>query len=139
MKIRSNEKEVEINTTPLGGKKMNNWILLLLYTICTVGGLILFKYGANQKFVFEISGQIININISFFSIVGLTLYLCSFILYIFILAKFDITYILPLISVFTTIGIYVLSIIVLNEPFNWFRLIGAVIIVFGAFVVNVGK
>ena len=132
-------KEVKSKNKPLGGKKMNNWILLLLYTICTVGGLILFKYGANQKFVFEISGQIININISFFSIVGLTLYLCSFILYIFILAKFDITYILPLISVFTTIGIYVLSIIVLNEPFNWFRLIGAVIIVFGAFVVNVGK
>jgi len=127
------------NNKSLGGNIMSNWILLALYVVCTVGGLILFKYGSNQKFVFEISHHAVNISINFYSIIGLILYVCSFILYIFVLSKFEITYIIPIISMFTTIGIYFLSIIVLNEPFNWFRLIGALIIVLGAFIVNVGK
>lgn len=133
-------KKKIIKNNKIGGKnKMGQWILLMFYVICTVGGLILFKYGANQNFAVGFVNKSLNININIFSIIGLVLYLCSFILYMFVLSKYDITYIMPIISVFTTIGIYFLAIIVLNEAFSWYRFIGTIVILGGAMLVNMGK
>lgn len=133
-------KKKIIKNNKIGGKnKMGQWILLMFYVICTVGGLILFKYGANQNFAVGFVNKSLNININIFSIIGLVLYLCSFVLYMFVLSKYDITYIMPIISVFTTIGIYFLAIIVLNEAFSWYRFIGTVVILGGAMLVNMGK
>ena len=118
---------------------MGKWILVLIYAICTVFGLVLFKYGANKSFNVSFVNKVLNININIFSIFGLILYICSFILYIIVLPKFDITYILPIISVFTTIGIYLLAILILHEEFSWLRLIGTFIILVGAYIVNMGR
>lgn len=121
-----------------GGKKMN-WIMIIIYAFCTVGGLIFFKYGSNKCFEVGFSSKNLLININIYSIIGLTLYVSSFILYMFILSKYDVTYIMPILSVFTTIGIYFMAIIFLNEPFSWYRFAGTLIIIVGALVVNNGK
>lgn len=113
-----------------------NYIWPILYVVCTVAGLILYKYGANKEFGIMFSNGSLSIKINIISIIGLILYLISFILYIVILPKFDVTYILPIVSTATSILIFVSSIMFLNEPSNIVKWIGFVIMIVGVVIVN---
>ena len=113
-----------------------NYIWPIIYIICTVLGLILYKYGTTKGFNFILEKGNINIKINIISIVGLFLYLISFILYILILPKYDITYILPIVSTATGILIFISSIIFLNEPSSIIKWIGFIIMTTGVIIVN---
>lgn len=113
-----------------------NYIWPILYIICTVLGLILYKYGTTKGFGFIIDKGNINIKINIISVLGLALYLISFILYILILPKYDITYILPIVSTATGILIFTSSIIFLKEPSSIIKWIGFVIMTIGVVIVN---
>lgn len=111
----------------------------VMYVLCTVSGLILYKYGASKEFgfVFESGNLIIKMNI--ISIIGLFLYLISFILYILILPKYDITVILPIVSTATGILIFTSSIVFLGETSSLIKWVGFVIMTVGVILVNFGN
>ena len=118
------------------GKKMK-YLIVVLYLVLTVSGLILYKYGANKSFELSISNSVFNMKISIISIIGLLCYLCSFLLYMFIIPKFDISYIMPLTSAISYIGILVLSCIILGEKITITGIIGAIIILIGITIINI--
>jgi len=116
-----------------------NIIFPILYIICTVAGLILYKYGATKEFGVLFENGNLSIKINIISIIGLALYLISFLLYIFILPKYDITFIIPIVSTITSILIFVLSISFLKEPSSAIKWIGFVIMTIGVIIVNFKK
>lgn len=113
-------------------------LMVAIYLILTVSGLILYKYGANQDFALMINSRTFELKISIISIIGLVCYLCSFIMYIIILPKFNISYIMPITSAISYIGIFVLSILVLKEQIHVHGVIGALIILLGVIIMNLG-
>ena len=115
------------------------YVLIVIYLILTVSGLILYKKGANSNFVLEIKNNALNIKLSLVSIAGLFCYLFSFLMYMLILPKFDLTFIYPLMTAISYIGIYILSIFILNESVTTLGIIGSIIIMVGIFIVNIGK
>jgi len=122
-----------------GMTKKMNIIFPILYIICTVAGLILYKYGATKEFGVLFENGNLSIKINIISIIGLALYLISFLLYIFILPKYDITFIIPIVSTITSILIFVLSISFLKEPSSAIKWIGFVIMTIGVIIVNFKK
>lgn len=123
-----------------GGKKDKmKYILIIIYLILTVSGLILYKKGTNSDFLFIINNNSLSIKLSLVSILGLVCYLMSFLMYMLILPKFDLTFIYPLMSAISYVSIYILSILILNESVTTLGVIGSLIIVVGIFIVNVGK
>lgn len=113
-----------------------NYILPIIYVICTVLGLLLYKYGASKEFGFAFTNGNLSIKINIISIIGLVLYLVSFLLYILILPKYDITYILPIVSTATGILIFVSSIVFLGEASSMTKWIGFIIMTIGVIIVN---
>lgn len=125
----SNEEKKEM-------KHKMSWIWPVLYVICTVLGLILYKYGTTKEFGFLFENGNLSIKMNVISIIGLAMYLLSFMLYILILPKYDVTYILPIVSTATGILIFVSSIVFLGEPSNLMKWIGYVIMTVGVIIVN---
>lgn len=122
-----------------GKESSMKYVLIVIYLILTVSGLILYKKGANSNFVLEIKNNALNIKLSLVSIAGLFCYLFSFLMYMLILPKFDLTFIYPLMTAISYIGIYILSIFILNESVTTLGIIGSIIIMVGIFIVNIGK
>ena len=115
------------------------YLLVALYLILTVSGLILYKLGANKGFSASVSGGFFKLDLSVISIIGLLFYLVSFLIYIFILPKFELSFIMPLTSAISYMSIFILSILILKETVTVTGIIGAVIIGIGIVIINLGK
>lgn len=133
------EDSNELNKKKKGDKSKMKIIMIAIYLFLTISGLILYKKGTNEKFLINFSNGALNIKLSVMSILGLLCYLCSFLIYMFILPMFDLTYIMPLMSAFSSISIYVLSILVLNESVTAFGILGMIVIVIGVLMINIKK
>lgn len=109
-------------------KSMGLYVQVILYMLLAVSGMLLVKQGTLSAGVVE--GKF-NLNISFTSFIGIMFYGCSFLLYMVILQKFDLTDIIPI----TTGVIYILTfmagIIFFKESINLQQLIAAGIILAG--------
>ncbi len=127
------------NVKKEGEKNKMKIIMIAIYLILTVAGLILYKKGTTEDFLINITNKTVQIKLSLTSIFGLICYLCSFLIYMLILPKFDLTYIMPLMSAFSSISIYVLSILVLKESITIFGIIGTIIIVIGVLLINIKR
>lgn len=116
-----------------------NIALIVLYVIFAVGGSTLIKYGGLAKATSLIVLPIVHVSISLISILGIACYGVSFLLYILLLNKFDLSFISPL-----TIGIvYVLlmatAVVVFNEQFTTLKTIGCTLILIGIFLILLKK
>lgn len=130
-----NEKQGKIKRK----EKIMKIVFIIIYLVLTVAGLILYKKGANSDFVLSIENNVLNVKLSLISIIGLICYLLSFLMYMLILPKFDLTFIYPLMTAISYISIYVLSIFILGEKVTLLGIIGSIIIMVGIFIVNIGK
>jgi drug/metabolite transporter (DMT)-like permease len=67
---------------------------------------------------------------------GILLYGISFILYLYLISKFQLGYIIPLTSAFVYIFIFVASFLIFNEAFTITKIIGICLIVAGLTFLN---
>ena len=116
---------------------MSKFIMVIIYLALTVSGLILYKYGANKGFTFLLTHGNLEFKINIISIIGLICYLFSFLLYMFILPKFNISYIMPITSAISYIATFVLSILILKEHVTLNGIIGSIIILIGIIIINI--
>ncbi len=114
-------------------------IILALYVITTSLGLIVLKYGTKAGLPVSYIDNKLNFNINFYTVTGLSLYAVSFLLYIYLISKNDLGYIIPLAAAFVYIMIFAGSFIVFKESFTAFKLIGIAMIVGGLIFLNLGK
>lgn len=113
-----------------------NYIFPVLYVICTVAGLLLYKYGTTKDFGILFQNGVFSFKMNIISIIGLMLYLLSFLIYMIILPKYDITFILPIVSTATGVLIFISSIVLLGEPSSIIKWIGFIIMTIGVIIVN---
>jgi len=116
-----------------------NIFLIIGYVLFAVGGSTLIKYGGLAKVASLITLPIVNVNISLISILGILFYGLSFVLYVLLINKFDLSFISPV-----TIGVvYVLlmitAVVVFNEQFTVLKTIGCALILAGIMLVLATK
>ena len=112
-------------------------ILFLVYVILSSSGIILFKLGSAELSIKMVSNQL-NMNFPMMSILGLMCYLISFILWMIIISKSDVSYIVPLGLGLTNVLILVGSMVVLKESINVYGIVGIVMILGGTLLINTG-
>lgn len=117
-------------------KMVLNILLVAIYATLTVSGLICYKYGTNIAFNATMKNANFSLNINIIAIIGLFLYLLSFLLYMIVLPKFNLTDLMPIISAITSIAIYLLSIMFLKEEITIQKALGIVIIIIGVFIMS---
>ncbi len=109
--------------------------LFILYCLLASSGLILFKLGStNSNLTLSLFGM--NIHYSIKMILGLLCYACSFVLWMYIVSKVNLTIAMPLnvaiVNTLVTVG----SLLVLKEKVTPTQLIGIIVVIFGVCLIT---
>lgn len=113
-------------------------IMFILYVILASSGLVLFKLGsanANLKLI------VFNMDISYSvkTIIGLLCYMCSFILWMLIVSKADLTFAMPLSVALVNTLVVIESIFLLKEKITITQGIGIFIVIIGVCIMTIGR
>ncbi len=114
-------------------------ILLLTYAITSATGLVLLKLGSQSGALVEFIDGKMSLNLGVFAILGIILYGLSFALYTYLIAKNDLSYIIPVSTALVYIGIFLASFIVFKEAITALKVVGIFLIIGGVVLLNVSS
>lgn len=113
-----------------------NYIICSIYVIFSLLGLTFMKLGSTNESLTSYIIPIINMKITVLSFMGYLFYICSFCLYTFLITKFDLSVIIPVLGGIVNILIIVIAYIVFHEKIPVKSLIGIALIIIGIFIMN---
>ncbi len=113
-------------------------LLFVLYVVLSSSGIILFKLGSTAV-EFTLTDKILGFNISYTSLLGLVCYLVSFVLWMIIIGKNDVSYIVPIGLAATNVTIMLGATLFLGETFSFYKIIGLGLILGGIVFLNLGN
>lgn len=112
-------------------------LLFIVYVILSSSGIILFKLGSTDLSIKMVNSNL-NMNFPTLSILGLLCYLVSFVLWMIIITKSDVSFIVPLGLGLTNVLILLGSTVVLKEEINLYGIVGIILILGGTILINKG-
>ena len=115
---------------------MINIILVILYLIFSVSGILLMKAG-NIIFLGEGAFSEYSININVLSIAGMVSYVVSFLLWVVIIPRFDLSYIVPIAIGVGQVFILLASLFIFKETVSTIQFIGIAAILVGIILLNI--
>lgn len=114
-------------------------ILILLYVLLSAFGLIFLKLGVNNGTAFTFEAGMLNIKLNVYLLIGMVMYICSFLTSLIAMSKLDLNLFYPvsagLVFTFVCVGSYW----ILKENFTLTQIIGCVIILIGIVVINIKR
>jgi drug/metabolite transporter (DMT)-like permease len=114
-------------------------IIISLYILTTSAALVVLKLGAKSGAPVQFLDGKLHFNITPYTILGVLLYGVSFLLYIYLISRYDLGYIIPLTTAFVYVLIFFASFAIFNEVFTVTKVIGIVLIVAGLAFLNLKK
>ena len=114
-------------------------LLIISYVLSTAFGLILLKLGTNSGLPISIVENAIKFNINIYTVFGMILYGVSFFLYIYLLSKFELGFIIPLTTALVYILIFVASYFIFHETFTVIKIMAISLIIFGVILLSAQK
>lgn len=112
-------------------------ISIIIYLICSVGGLVLIKSEANSVNIAMQNG-VFNLSMGLKSILGFILYIASFLIYTFyIIKQFDLSYIFPIITGITQVLVILAGVFLFKETMNTYAIVGVFLIIAGITLLNI--
>jgi small multidrug resistance pump len=112
-------------------------LIIALYLIFTVGALTMVKMGSEGNF--SLSRGVFSLAIDIKMIIGLIMYIVSFLLYIGIIANFNLSYINPILTGISTVMIILSAVLILKEHITPYQYAGIALIILGAILANIRK
>ena len=107
-----------------------------IYLLFSISGITLVKLGGNNPTIF-LNFAKIQLQLSWLSIAGIFCYGISFLLFMYILPKYDLSYITPLTTGLTQILLLIVAFLVFRENISVTRIIGVLTIVAGIYILNI--
>lgn len=111
-------------------------LILPLYVAATSLGLIFLKLGTTDSLPISYVQNKLQFNLNFYAISGVILYVLSFLLYLYLISKNDLGYIIPLTTALVYIVIFIASAVVFKEVFTVTKVMGIALIVLGLILLN---
>ena len=114
---------------------MSNVIYIIIYSILSAGGLIAIKYGS-LPVQSAVSFGPKDFPITLYTLIGVALYGGSFLLYMFLISKYDLGYIVPLTTAIVYILVFSLSYKIFDEVFSVPKIIAITLILVGVIILS---
>ncbi len=114
-------------------------ILISLYILATTLALVALKYGSKAGAPLSFIDHKLQFNINIYTVLGIGLYGISFVVYMYLISKYDLGYIIPLTAAFIYILIFIASYFVFHEVFTTTKIFGIGLIVIGLVFLNLKK
>lgn len=97
------------------------------------------KQGTENGLPIAINGAKLQFHLNFFSGIGVLLYGLSFLLYVYLISKFDLGYIIPLTTALVYAVVFIASYFLFKEVFTVAKIIGITLILSGVILLSLGK
>lgn len=114
-------------------------VILALYVLATSAALIALKWGSKAAAPIDNLNHKLQFNFNYFVVSGIVLYGISFLLYTYLIAKYDLGYIVPMTTALVYILIFTASYFIFHEVFTALKIAGIVLIVSGLVLLNLNK
>ncbi len=114
-------------------------LLITIYVLATSSALIALKMGTKNGSPLSYINDKLTLNINASLVLGILFYGLSFVIYIYLIAKYDLGYIIPLVTAFVYICIFVASYFIFKEVFSLSKIIGITLIISGIVFMNLSK
>lgn len=115
-----------------------NYILIAVYLLCSVGGLTLVKIGGDVN-SFSSQSSYFTLSLSYATLIGLFLYIFSFLLWMIIIQRFNLSYIQPIATGLSYVLIILVSVFILRESISALQWMGLVFVLVGVVLMNLSK
>lgn len=112
-------------------------LLLPLYILITSSALIVLKLGSKDGALAQMIDGRPHLNLTLYTVTGVILYGLSFLVYTYLLSKYDLGYIIPLTTALVYIVIFTASFIIFKESFTLVKVLGITLILAGLAMLNV--
>lgn len=113
-----------------------NIFAIFAYVLLTSGGLIAIKLGSEAASI-HLGKLVFPFGIP--TLIGIGLYGMSFLIYMFLISKFDLGYIIPLTTALVYVIIFTASFLVFKETFTILKIMAIACILAGLVLLNIGK
>lgn len=107
------------------------YLLSAIYVLLSCSGLVLFKLGSKVGMSVSLSAGSLHLKISMISILGMVCYITSFLLYLILVSKFDLSKIYPITTGIIFVCVMLASVLFLHEAIQWQQLLGSALILIG--------
>lgn len=114
-----------------------NYLYIMIYLLFTSLGLILFKIGAADNLKISLSNGAFNFRMGYVSILGIFCYFASFLIYLGLVSKLQLSYLFPVTTGILQIVILIASAYVFHEHISVSNIIGVVLIILGVFFISI--
>ena len=114
-------------------------IALIMYVLATSLGLIFVKLGTSDGLPIKFVDGRLNVNLNFYVASGIILYGASFLLYIYLISRNDLGYIIPVTTALVYTLIFLGSFFIFHESFTVVKVIAIALIMGGVILLNVQK
>ena len=111
-------------------------LFLSIYILATSLALVLLKLGTKNGSPIQLVEGRLNLDINWVSASGVLLYGFSFILYMYLISKYDLGYIIPITTALVYILIFTASYFIFHEAFTVLKIAGIALIVGGLILLN---
>ena len=112
---------------------------VVLYTIVSVSGITLVELGNQYPISIGIDHAQATFSIGWTTLCGMFLYVISFLVYMTLIAKNNLTYITPITTGLTYILTMIVSLVIFKEQCSLPQAVGIVLIISGVMLMNVKK
>lgn len=114
-------------------------ITIILYAVISVTGLSLVKLGSHHPLSFAVGADGFSVGAGWMTLLGLVLYVISFLIYMTLVAKNNLTYLTPVSSAVVYILTTLVSLVLFRETMTPMQWVGWSFILVGAFLMNLHK
>lgn len=122
-------------------EKTNSMLLVVLfavYALLSAGGLVLFKLGGRDA-ALELGRTGFSVSLSWKMLLGIFCYLCSFLLWLVIVSRTQLTFAMPLSVGIVNTLVFLGSAHFLGERITPLKILGLAVIVLGLFLISIPK
>lgn len=113
--------------------------IVALFVLITSSALVVLKLGTKSGAPVYFADGKMQFNINPVVISGVVLYGISFMLYVYLLSKYELGYIIPLTTAFVYLIIFAASYFIFDEVFTLLKVLGIALILGGLVFLNIGS
>jgi len=108
------------------------------YILLTTGGLVLMKLGNNAGSI-AVQNSTVNFSVNVISLLGLIIYIISFLMFTKIITTYDLSYIYPIVTGIVQVLSLAAALLIFKEHLTWFGIIGIVLVIGGIVIMNINR
>ena len=108
---------------------------MIIYVLSAVVGSTLIKLGSSAHMKALFTAPFVNMSLSPITLLGIFAYGISFIVYVILLSRFDLSFISPLLVAFVYILLMLTAFIIFKEGFTPYKIVGCSLILVGVILV----